>query len=123
MNVVVDLTDTVDAIKETLRRKLSGWCAYFKYAKDEKWAKDTDEWIRRRIRQLLWKTWKRIRTRFAALKKLECTEEKTYMWACTRKSYWRTANSQVLNTTLTNDFLKSRGWCWLGLVRVDGYRG
>ena len=114
---------SIDTIKETLRRKLSGWCAYFKYAKYEKWAKDTDEWIRRRIRQLLWKTWKRIQTRIAALKKLGCTEEKAYMWACTRKSYWRTANSQVLNTTLTNDFLKSRGWCWLGLVRVDGYRG
>lgn len=114
---------SIPAVKETLNRKLRGWCEYFKYAKYEVWSKLTDEWIRRRIRQLLWKTWKRVRTRYAALRKLGCTHRQAIQWANTRKSYWRIANSHILATTLNNDFLKTQGWSWLGLTRVDGYGG
>lgn len=114
---------SISAVKETLYKKLRGWCEYFKFAKYETWSKATDEWIRRRIRQLLWKTWKRVRTRYAALRKLGCSQEQAIQWANTRKSYWRIANSHILATTLNNDFLKTQGWSWLGLTRVDGYGG
>ena len=112
---------SIDDVKKRLCKKLRGWCEYFKYAKYEKWAKQTDEWIRRRIRQLLWKTWKRVRTRYAALRRLGCSHEQAYQWANTRRSYWRIAHSHILSTTLDNDFLKTHGWCWLGLTRVNGY--
>lgn len=112
---------SLEGVKEMLRKKLRGWCEYFKFAKYEKWARGTDEWIRRRIRQLLWKTWKRIRTRYAALRKLGCPHEQAIKWAMTRKSYWRIACSHILSTTLNNEFLKNHGWCWLGLARVNGY--
>ena len=45
-------------------------------------------------------------TRYAALRKLGCVHELALQWANTRKSYWRIANSWILN----NDFLKSPGW-------------
>lgn len=54
----------IPAVKETLNKKLWGWCEYFKFAKYEKWSKKTDERIR-----------KRVRTRYAALRKLGCTHE------------------------------------------------
>ena len=114
---------SIEAVKETLCKKLRGWCEYFKLAKYEKWSKTMDEWIRRRIRQLLWKTWKRIRTRYRTLRALGCSHEIAYMWAKTRKGYWRIANSHILKTTLTNDLLKTQGWCWLAVMRVDGYGG
>jgi RNA-directed DNA polymerase len=106
---------SVPDIKEELRRKLAGWNAYFKMANYESWMRSTDQWIRRRIRQLLWKLWKRVRTRYKALRRLGCDHEKAYEWANTRKSYWHTANSHILATTLTNDFLKAQGWSWLAL--------
>ena len=112
---------SIEEVKETLWKKFRGWCEYFKFAKYEKWARPTDEWIRRRIRQLLWKTWKRVRTRYAALRKLGCSHFRALQWANTRKSYWHIANSWILSTTLNNDFLKNHGWCWLGLARVNGY--
>ena len=40
-----------------------------------------------------------------------------YYWGCTRKGYWRISNSHILTTTLTTDFLKQRGWSWLGCFR------
>lgn len=64
---------SIPVVKEMLNKKLRGWCEYFKFAKYEMWSKATDEWIRRRIRQLLWKTWKLVRTKYAALRKLGCT--------------------------------------------------
>ena len=114
---------SIPVVKEMLNKKLRGWCEYFKFAKYEKWSKATDEWIRGRIRQLLWKTWKLVRTKYAALRKLGCTHERAVQWANTRKSYWHIANSYILATTLNNDFLKTQGWSWLGLTRVDGYGG
>ena len=107
-------------IKEKLKQKLRGWCGYFGFARYEKWARKTDEWIRRRIRQLLWKMWKRVRTRYAALRKLGSSEEQAYQWANTRKGSWRIAHSWILTTTLTNDFLKAQGWCWLSMYGVKG---
>ena len=114
---------SISAVKETLYKKLRGWCEYFKFAKYEMWSKAMDEWIRRRIRQLLWKTWKLVRTKYAALRKLGCPHGQAIQWSNTRKSYWRIAHSHILSTTLSNDFLKTQGWSWLGLTRVDGYGG
>lgn len=114
---------SIPVVKEMLNKKLHGWCEYFKFAKYEEWSKATDEWIRRQIRQLLWKTWKLVRTKYAALRKLGCTHERAVQWANTRKSYWHIANSYILATTLNNDFLKTQSWSWLGLTRVDGYGG
>ena len=106
---------SIEHIKKELREKLVGWNAYFKWASYETWLKLTDQWIRRRIRQLLWKCWKKVQTRHKALRKLGCPHETALMWANSRKAYWHIANSQILATTLTNDFLKSKGWTWLAL--------
>ena len=111
---------SIEEVKEALRMKLRGWCNYFKYARCRAWLSgDVDQWCRRRIRQLLWKTWKRVRTRMRALQLLGCSKEQAYQWACTRKSYWRIANSHVLSTTLNNDFLKAHNWCWPGLIWAE----
>ena len=106
---------SIEHIKKELKEKLVGWNVYFKWASYETWLKQTDQWIRRRIRQLLWKCWKKVRTRYKALRKLGCSHETAHIWANSRKAYWHIANSQILATTLTNDFLKSKGWTWLAL--------
>lgn len=106
---------SIEHIKKKLKEKIAGWNAYFMWASYEAWLKRTDQWIRRRIRQLLWKCWKKGRTWYKALRKLGCPHETAYMWANSRKAYWRLANSQILKTTLTNDFLRSKGWAWLEL--------
>ena len=106
---------SIEHIKKKLKEKLVGWNVYFKWASYETWLKQTDQWIRRRIRQLLWKCWKKVRTRYKALRKLGCSHETAHIWANSRKAYWHIANSQILATTLTNDFLKSKGWTWLAL--------
>ena len=49
--------------------------------------------------------------------KLGADPVRAYYWGCTRKGYWRISNSHILATTLTTDFLKQRGWSWLGCYK------
>ncbi len=93
-----------------LRRYIMGWINYFKIADMKKLLLATDEWMRRRIRMIFWKQWKRVRTRFKMLQSLGVHKQKAWEYANTRKSYWRTSNSPILARTLKNDVIKGFGF-------------
>lgn len=93
-----------------LRRYIMGWVNYFKIADMKKLLSTTDEWMRRRIRMVFWKQWKRVRTRFKMLKSLGVHEQKAWEYANTRKGYWRTSHSPILSKSLRNDVLKGFGF-------------
>ncbi|MCB2297298.1 group II intron maturase-specific domain-containing protein [Clostridium tagluense] len=42
-----------------------GWINYFKIADIKSLLKTVDQWMRRRIRMVYWKQWKKVRTRFS----------------------------------------------------------
>ncbi|CAG9622110.1 hypothetical protein BACCIP111883_02901 [Sutcliffiella rhizosphaerae] len=50
-----------------------------------------DEWIRRRLRMIVWKEWKHPRTIVRKLKGLGVHPSKAYEWGNSRKKYWRIA--------------------------------
>ena len=72
--------------------------------------KRIDEWVRRRIRMRVWKTWKRVRTRYKYLQKLGINKYKAWQWANTRKGYWRVAGSFIRTRTLTNERIAKQGY-------------
>jgi len=96
--------------KEALRQYITGWVNYFKLADMKSLLLRVDEWYRRRLRMVIWKQWKRLRTRRRNLMKLGITHVNARKYANTRKSYWHTANSQILSTSVTNDRLKQAGF-------------
>ena len=106
----------LDQFTSELRTYLSGWSNYFGLAAFLGWARDTDEWIRRRIRMIYWKRWKRGVTKYKALRKLGASKDLAKKGAGSSKSYWRVAGRPVLSTTLTNEYLKRKGWTWLALI-------
>ena len=91
-----------------LKQYIVGWVNYFKIADMKKLLVDVDQWMRRRIRMVIWKQWKKIKTRFKNLKKLGINEGKAWEFANTRKGYWRIAKSPILNRSITNDRLNYR---------------
>jgi len=99
-----------ELLKLKLRQYITGWINYFKLADMKILLKGTDEWLRRRLRMYIWKRWKRVRTRYAMLRKLGQNHNTAFKFACTRKGYWRIANSPILNTTLTDARLKQAGY-------------
>ena len=96
--------------KETLRLYITGWVNYFKLADMNSLLPKVDEWYRRRLRMIIWKQWKRIRTRLRNLIKLGIEKYKAWEYANTRKSYWRTANSPILTRSISNVRLKQAGY-------------
>jgi RNA-directed DNA polymerase len=93
-----------------LRRYIMGWINYFKLADMKKLLLGTDEWMRRRIRMIYWKQWKRVKTKMKMLKSLGIREQKAWEYANTRKSYWRTSNSPILSKSLTNNVIRGFGY-------------
>ncbi|MHB8074720.1 group II intron reverse transcriptase/maturase [Desulfosporosinus fructosivorans] len=93
-----------------LRRYIMGWINYFKLADMKSLLLQTDEWMRRRIRMIYWKQWKRVKTKLKMLKSLGTHEQKAWEYANTRKSYWRTSRSPILSKSLTNNVIKGFGF-------------
>lgn len=56
--------------KVDLKRYVVGWVNYYKLADMGTYLQSIDEWMRRRIRMVLWNKWKRVRTRRRNLLKL-----------------------------------------------------
>lgn len=95
---------------EKLIEKTRGWVNYFKLADMKGTVAELDSWIRRRLRACIWKTWKRIKTRFTNLKKLGIESSKAWEYANTRKGYWRISKSPILSRAIPNELLEKRGY-------------
>lgn len=96
--------------KTTLKRFVVGWVNYYKLANMAKYLKETDEWMRRRIRMVFWKKWKRVRTRYRNLRKLGIDHTHSLMTACCRRGYWYVAGGSVMQTALSNQRLEKAGF-------------
>jgi RNA-directed DNA polymerase len=99
--------------RDKLNALIRGWTGYFRLADMKNPAMQMDEWIRRRIRMCWWKQWKKIRTKHDNLVRLGVGNAQAWQYANTRKSYWRTAGSPILGTSLTNRYLKEFGFMTL----------
>lgn len=96
--------------KERLNQLITGWVNYFKIADMKNTARELDGWIRRRLRMCYWKQWKKIKTKHDNLVRLGINDVKAWEYANTRKGYWRISNSQILATSITNEYLEMEGF-------------
>ena len=97
-----------------LNRFLGGWSAYFALAETPSVFAEFDEWLRRRLRQVRWKEWKRFAARRRNLRALGIPDWQARQWAASRKGYWRLSGSAPLQRALPN-----RYWADLGLVAIS----
>lgn len=100
----------VEQIIKRLKVYTMGWLGYYSIADMESKLAELNQWIRRRIRQIFWKQWKKIKTKHDNLVKLGTDNGKAWEWANSRKAYWRIADSWILHRTLTNEYLASIGY-------------
>lgn len=100
---------SLDQVFREIHLKMRGWLQYYGIARVKTFVRELDGWLRARIRQYIWKQWKKIKTRVANLKRLGLSRNEAYTMANTRKGYWRTAHSKTLNYTLTNKKLECLG--------------
>lgn len=92
-----------------LNRYLVGWLGYYQLAETHTIFRGLDSWIRRRLRMIRWKEWKRIKTKYKNLMKQGIKPGKAWEWANTRKAYWRIASSPILHKALGDKYWSSQG--------------
>ena len=101
---------SIEVIIANLKRYTTGWLGYYSIADMKSRMQSLNEWIRRRIRQIFWKQWKRIKTKHDNLVRLGIPNSKAWEWANSRLGYWRIADSWILHRSLTNEYLASVGF-------------
>lgn len=88
---------------------LRGWGHYFRLADVEGVFEGLDEWIRRRLRVLLWRQWKRPRTRFNELRKRGLDEVRAAMSAYNGFGPWWNAGASHMNQAVPVSALEQMG--------------
>jgi len=100
---------SLDERLEKLRRQIVGWVNYFRIAKMKTVLMEIDGKLRKRIRVIIWKQWKKTHKRYEALRKLGATHMNAYMTANCRKGYQYVCNTITIHATITNKRLEQRG--------------
>ena len=92
-----------------LKQTIYGWVNYFKIADMKTWLKSIDKQVRRKLRVIIWKQWKKIRKRYTCLRKLGISHRDAYVTANSRKGYYNIARTRVLETAISKERLNKRG--------------
>ena len=100
--------------KTALQNYLQGWTEYFDYADMGSKVAAIDQWLRRRLRMCIWKSWKKPRTRVNNLIQCGIDRRYAYQWGNTNKGYWRIAGSWILTRALGDEKLHKDGYSWIG---------
>jgi RNA-directed DNA polymerase len=93
---------------------LRGWRSYFGFCQSPSVLQHLDSWLRRRLRSVVWKQWKRGRTRFAELRKRGIRVDLAARAAGSAHGPWRLAASPALSYALPNASFASLGLPTLG---------
>ena len=96
-----------DVIQE-INRYTMGWIGYYRLANTPSVLEGLDSWIRRRLRQMVWKRWKRGTTRYRELVKLGVPRYRAGLGAV-GKSPWHMSKTPVINEALSNAYLRNSG--------------
>jgi len=97
----------LEIVKET-NVYLTGWIGYFQLADTNSVLRDLDGWVRHRLRQIVWKRWKRGKTRFANLVELGIPKEEASI-GVRGTSPWHMANVSIVKFALDNAYWEEQG--------------
>ena len=106
---------SIETVIRELNSLLRGWVGYFARSAIKTYLTELMEWVRRRIRQYLWKQWKTAQNREHRLRQLGVEEWKLKKWWFGSNSYWRTAGAlgYLIASKCIHEFF--------GLVDIVGY--
>ncbi len=94
---------------DTLIPILRGWSNYFKLAQVKNVFEELDGWLRRKLRCILWRQWKRTYTRARNLMKRGLTEERAWRSAANGRGPWWNAGASHMNQAFPKSFFDSFG--------------
>jgi RNA-directed DNA polymerase len=103
----------INKIVEELSMVLRGWIQYFKLSEVKNVFEEIDQWIRRKLRCIKWRQWKRVYTRAKNLMKRGLDEARAWKSAMNGRGPWWNAGASHMNEAFKkSDFDK------MGLVSL-----
>jgi RNA-directed DNA polymerase len=103
-------------IEETLNPVLRGWTQYFRLSETKSFAQDLDQWVRRRLRCILWRQWKKPKTRCRKLRELGLHPKRAWKSSVNGRGPWFNSGASHMNHAITTSTFKQ-----YGLVSVFDY--
>lgn len=94
---------------EELNPVLRGWAAYFKLTETKRALEELDGWLRRKLRCILWRQWKRPYTRAKNLMKAGLREERAFRSAFNQRGPWWNSGASHMNAALPKSFFERLG--------------
>ena len=99
---------SLDSIISEINVAMTGFINYFKLADMKEFLVKLESWIRRKLRVIVWKHWKKIRTKFRKLLGMGLSIKQAGM-AWSRKKYWRLSKTPQLNTVMGVAYFRNKG--------------
>jgi len=94
---------------ERLEPLIRGWVAYFRLAEVKAAFEQLDQWLRRRLRCILWRQWKRPRTRAKRLMRLGLARQRAFTSAYNGHGAWWNAGASHMNHAVPTRFFRKLG--------------
>jgi RNA-directed DNA polymerase len=94
---------------EELNPLLRGWITYFQLTQSKGVLEELDQWLRRRLRCLLWRQWKRPRTRARKLRSLGLDADRARLSARNGRGPWWNAGASHMNQALPTRYFTHMG--------------
>ncbi len=88
---------------------VTGWVGYYRLADTPTVFQELDEWLRHRLRQLLWKRWKRPKTRYRELVARGVPASSAREASGSGKGPWRLSASPPVHQALNNAYWRAQG--------------
>ena len=88
---------------------LRGWVQYFKLSEVKGTFEELDSWIRRKLRCILWRQWKRPKTRAEKLMKRGLDEVRAWTSAANGRGAWWNAGAPHMNAAYTKSHFNRMG--------------
>jgi RNA-directed DNA polymerase len=99
----------IERMVEDLARYERGWIGYYGKCQTPSVLEGLEQWVRRRLRSVIWKQWKRGTVRFAELRKRGVRGDLAAKTAGSAHGPWRLADSPGLHIALPNAYFDSLG--------------
>lgn len=98
-----------DEIIREINQVTVGWINYYGIGLMKAFIQQISMWLNHRLRQLIWKRWKKNKTRYYQLRRLGIHQEEAWKLANTRKGYWRISRSETLQKAIKTKTLMKWG--------------
>lgn len=104
-NASRNLAATIDELNPVLR----GWMSYFRLTEVKGVLQDLDGWVRRKLRCLLWRQWKRPATRNRKLQPRGLDATRAWKSASNGRGPWWNAGASHMNAAYPKSYFDALG--------------